>query len=194
MVSKLSLKAVILMDRQKRARKSTKNLEDFYYPPQKRRKTKSNSVTALENRVQKSNEHSTNSTPNQPVSQNQSLVPTKEVVVKAQNPKNLKEKNPRESARRTKTIETQTLPTKKNLREILNELYTNPDYPSAFGGQLKQFILSKDSYSKHRQKRKIFKRRKIFVTGPYVGVQADTINYRNYARYNSGFRYILGNF
>ena len=86
------------------------------------------------------------------------------------------------------------LPTKKNLREILNELYTNPDYPSAFGGQLKQFILSKDSYSKHRQKRKIFKRRKIFVTGPYVGVQADTINYRNYARYNSGFRYILGNF
>ena len=56
---------------------------------------------------------------------------------------------------------TQTSQTPRKLEEILNELYTNPDYPSAFGGELKKFIISKDSISKHKQRRKIFKRRKV---------------------------------
>ena len=62
----------------------------------------------------------------------------------------------------------------------------------AYGGELKKFLLAKESLSRHRQRQKIFKRRKIFSSAPYVGLQADTINYRNYSRFNSGYGYILG--
>ena len=181
------------MDRPKRARKSTKNYENFYYPTPRRRKNRENDekvAKELRTRPNPQGEPSISSIPKPPVS------PSPKVTQKPRrvnlNSINPKVKDQAKGARLTITTETQTDPTKRTLKEIFNELYKNPDYPTAFGGQLKKFILSKDSISKHRQRRKTFKRRKIFVTGPYVGVQADTINYRTYARYNSGFRYILG--
>ena len=181
------------MDRPKRARKSTKNYGNFYYPTLRRRKNQENDeevAKEIQNRRNPQDKPSINSIPKPPVSPNpKAIQKPREVVL---NPTNLKAKSLAKAARLTKTTETQTGPTKRTLKEIFNELYKNPDYPTAFGGQLKKFILSKDSISKHRQRRKTFKRRKIFVAGPYVGVQADTINYRTYARYNSGFRYILG--
>ena len=77
-------------------------------------------------------------------------------------------------------------------QDILNELYTNPNFPSAYSGALKKFLLQKESISRHRQRKHIFKRRKVFVGGPFTAVQADTIFYRDYARQNNGFKYILG--
>ena len=64
----------------------------------------------------------------------------------------------------------------------------------AYGGQLKKFLQEKESLSLHKQRRTKFTRRKIFATGPFVGLQADTIHYRSYGRLNSGYKYILGRF
>ena len=80
----------------------------------------------------------------------------------------------------------------KTQQEILNELYTNPNFPTAYSGDLRKFLLEKESLSRHRKKRHIFKRRKVFVGGPYTAIQADTIFYRDYGRENAGYKYILG--
>ena len=191
------------MDRPQRARKSTKNFESFFYPTlgKKRRKNDAKTPEREPQRKmrQRSKSPSTNSTPNRRLSRapspSQVKIVSSTTKQKQASPQVEKPKRTPPQAPLKKAAETQTSPkTKKSLQEILNELYTNPEYPTAFGGELKKFILSKDTISKHRQRRKIFKRRKIFVNGPYVGVQADTINYRNYVRYNSGYRYILGEF
>ena len=89
-----------------------------------------------------------------------------------------------------RTMETQTNPMTK--KDLLNEIYTNPNFPSAYSGDLQKFLQQKESLSRHRQRRHIFKRRKVFVGGPYTAIQADTIFYRDYARQNNGFKYILG--
>jgi hypothetical protein len=75
--------------------------------------------------------------------------------------------------------------------EELNELYTNTSLPSGYSGDLKQFILQKESISRHRRKLNIFKRRKVFVLGPWVAIQADTAFYINSAMKNDGYKYIL---
>ena len=75
--------------------------------------------------------------------------------------------------------------------QLLNELYTNPQFPTAYSGQIQKFILEKESISRHKQKRKNFKRRQVFVPAPFTAIQADTIFYRNYARQNAGYKYIL---
>ena len=87
-------------------------------------------------------------------------------------------------------METQTEPMTQ--KDILNEIYTNPNFPSAYSGDLKRFLLQKESLSRHRQKKHVFKRRRVLVGGPYSAVQADTIFYRDYARQNDGYKYILG--
>jgi len=51
--------------------------------------------------------------------------------------------------------------------------------------------MQKESLSRHRRKLHTFKRRKVFVSGPYTQIQADTIFYRNYSRQNNGYKYIL---
>ena len=180
------------MDRPKRARKSTKDYGNFFYPTQKRKKRRNDESPPPRELMQQSPQNRSGRLHNSTQNRQSSPAPSPNRAVPA---KTKKLKSPRignQTIQQTKARETQTDPKKRKLQTILNELYTNPEFPTAFGGQLKKFILSKDSISKHKQRRKIFKRRKIFVQGPYVGVQADTINYRNYARYNSGFRYILG--
>ena len=79
-----------------------------------------------------------------------------------------------------------------NENDILNEIYTNPKFPSAYSGDLKKFLLQKESLSRHRRKRHVSKHRKVLVGGPYSAVQADTIFYRDYGRQNDGYKYILG--
>ena len=86
--------------------------------------------------------------------------------------------------------ETQTNQMSKE--DILNEIYTNPNFPSAYSGDLKKFLQQKESLSRHRKRRHVFKRRQVKVGGPYSAVQADTIFYRDYARQNDGYKYILG--
>ena len=51
--------------------------------------------------------------------------------------------------------------------------------------------MQKESISRHRRKLHRFKRRKVFVGGPYTLIQSDTIFYRGYARQNNGYKYIL---
>jgi hypothetical protein len=76
----------------------------------------------------------------------------------------------------------------------LNEIYTNPALPSTYSGDIKKFILQKESISRHKRKLNIFKRRKVFVLGPWVAIQADTAFYISSGRKNDGYKYILGNF
>ena len=78
-----------------------------------------------------------------------------------------------------------------NQKQILNELYVNPNFPSAYSGDLKKFLLEKESLSRHKQKKHVFKRRKVFVSGPFSAIQADTVFYRGYSRQNNGFKYVL---
>ena len=156
------------MERPKRVTKSTRNYDDFYYPASKKNKVK-NVVKTDKSRNQnqetkKSNNLSTNSIPNQPTSQ--ALIPSQVMRTNSRAPQTLTSpaKNQGKNPRPTKTAQTQTTQkTARQLTEILNELYTNPDFPSAYGGQLRKFIMSKDSISKHRQRRKIFKRRKVKI-------------------------------
>lgn len=74
----------------------------------------------------------------------------------------------------------------------LNELYTNPTVPSGYSGDLKKFIMQKESISRHKRKINIFKRRKVVVFGPWVAIQAATAFYISSASKNDGFKYILG--
>ena len=153
------------MERPKRVTKSTRNYDDFYYP--KLKKTRRTGENNQENEQQDrspSKNRSINSTPNQASDQVQEPTPVSKVKLnKTQNQSTTKQTQIMSlQPTQTTVASTQTNPkTPRSLNEILNELYTNPNYPSVYGGQLRKFILSKDSISKHRQRRKIFKRRKV---------------------------------
>ena len=152
------------MDRPKRARKSTKNYGDFYYPTLKKTGKQNIHLSPERNpqKSKKSKNPSTSSTQNPPISRPPSPIPAEKVTTSIQTQEDTQTTKSKKDSHQLKAATTQTIPkATKNLTEILNELYTNPDFPTAFGGQLKKFILSKDSISKHRQRRKIFKRRKV---------------------------------
>ena len=153
------------MDRPKRAKKSTKDYENFYYPTSGKRKRINQNQNSREPRRlsnQSPNEVSINSIPSPQPSQAQIQSQAKEVKsTRDKNQSSLRKENLKKNLLQQKVMATQTSQTPRKLEEILNELYTNPDYPSAFGGELKKFIISKDSISKHKQRRKIFKRRKV---------------------------------
>ena len=79
----------------------------------------------------------------------------------------------------------------RNENDILEEIYTNPAFPTSYSGSLKQFLRNKESISRHKQRIHNFKRRKVYVQGPFQAVQADSIHYRDYRRRNNGYQYIL---
>ena len=154
------------MDRPKRAKISTRNYGDYYYPTLKRKERKNAKKTPerdpQNSRRQLPKNPSTSSTQNPPISRPPSPIPAEKVTTSIQTQEDTQTTKSKKDSHQLKAATTQTIPkATKNLTEILNELYTNPDFPTAFGGQLKKFILSKDSISKHRQRRKIFKRRKV---------------------------------
>ena len=74
----------------------------------------------------------------------------------------------------------------------LEEIYTNPNLPTSYSGDIQKYIQQKESISLHKKKINIFKRRQIFVIGPWVAIQADTAFYIDTGHQNSGFKYILG--
>ena len=74
----------------------------------------------------------------------------------------------------------------------LEELYNNPNLPTSYSGDLQKYIQQKESISVHKKKINIFKRRQIFVIGPWVAIQADTAFYIDTGPQNSGYKYILG--
>ena len=91
----------------------------------------------------------------------------------------------------TQTTSTSNPTSQQTISEKLNKLYTDPDFPTAYSGNFRKFLMEKESLSRHKRRIFKFKRRKIKVNGPYTLIQADTIFYRNYSRQNNGFKYIL---
>ena len=168
------------MDRQKRVRKP-KRLNDFWYPEPKRNR--------------KSNPPENENAPHQ----DQNLRPDSDRTPEtpgtpepAQTPPIAQAKSSQNQTTNSKTTSVSATQTKKpTTLEKLNELYTDPDFPSAYSGNFQKFLREKESLSRHRRRIKKFKRRKVKVNGPFTLIQADTIFYRNYARQNGGYKYIL---
>ena len=73
----------------------------------------------------------------------------------------------------------------------LNSIYTDTNDPASYSASVSAFIQTKRSLSVHKRKLKNFKRRKWIVPGPYQTICADLIDYQQYFRINSGFKYIL---
>ena len=157
--------------RPQRKKKSTKQ-NDFYYPKE-RKKSKKN----LEKKSQEREKISIVSP---------ELLETQEVT----NPVTDQIQIPDHPV--VNTASTQTIPNPDlKEKEILNELYTNPNFPSAYSGNVKKFILEKPSLSRHKRKVKIKKWRKVYIGGPFTAIQFDLIHYRQYSSKNYGHNYIL---
>ena len=157
--------------RPQRKKKSTKQ-NDFYYPKE-RKKSKKN----LEKKSQEREKISIVSP---------ELLETQEVT----NPVTDQIQIPDHPV--VNTASTQTIPNPDlKEKEILNELYTNPNFPSAYSGNIKKFILEKPSLSRHKRKVKIKKWRKVYIGGPFTAIQFDLIHYRQYSSKNYGHNYIL---
>ena len=75
--------------------------------------------------------------------------------------------------------------------EIIDKIYSDPKFPSAYSADLKKYLLSKESLSRHKRIIRKFKRRRVFSSGPYDSVQADLIFYKQFSRQNEGYKYIL---
>ena len=170
------------MERPKRIRKS-KRLKDFSYQepeaenqvnlPEKREKIRLRDFARIPQNKQNGNPPQT---PPPPPPSPTSPPPKSNPEMKTGTKKNLTASSP------TRIL---------TPMEKLDKLYTDPDFPSAYSGNLKQFLLQKESLSRHKRRIFKFKRRKIKVNGPYTLIQADTVFYRNYSRQNKGYKYIL---
>ena len=166
--------------RPKRKIKSTK-LSDFYYPVTGKKK-KQESPKKLQ-KLSKKNPIS----PRRSISPIVATSPTRQVqrALSVQDRVGVTTSEPvnQEAALRSPS-------STENEGEELNELYTNTALPSGYSGDLKKFILQKESISRHKRKLNIFKRRKVFVLGPWVAIQADTAFYISSASKNDGYKYI----
>ena len=90
----------------------------------------------------------------------------------------------------------QTQTSQKTNGSDLYDLYTSLYYPNGYTGSLKSIANTLNTfsgYSLHKQKRKNFKRRRIFVPGPFHSFQGDLIEYSNskMAHANNNYRFIL---
>lgn len=93
--------------------------------------------------------------------------------------------------------------------EILKNIYYNPSNPASFGSvtklysaakleypqisisQVKDWLSGENTYTLHRQARRIFSREKILVSYPNEQFQADLVDMQQFSRYNNGYKYIL---
>ena len=171
------------MDRPKRQKKAPKKFEDYLSQrpskrPQKREeiRRKSQPDLAKPQKSPRNQEVPPDLSPQ--VEARPSLVTTETQTTTAKKPT------------KTSTVgETQTLP--PTPLQKLNQLYLDPDFPTAYSANLSKFLRQKESISRHKRRILKFKRRKIKVNGPYTLIQADTVFYRNYSRQNYGYKYIL---
>ena len=135
-----------MRERSKRFRKTNQS-NDFYYPPQRRRR-----------RRERTPSPALNQPANQSDSDNVSLPPLNQNLDQVRLPSQARiEENPK------MTTSVQTEPMTPMAK--LNEMYTDPHFPSAYSADLKKFLKSKESLSRHKRIIKKFKRRKIFVHG-----------------------------
>ena len=157
-------------------KKKSKKLGEFYYPPNTKKTIKIPQKKTENLRTKKVLNKLSRVLPASPI-RTQSpiplLSPVQSVEVNPQSP-------------------TQIPQTPPEVNQDLEELFTNPNLPSSYSGDLKKYILQKESISRHKKKINIFKRRQIFVIGPWVAIQADTVFYIDTGPQNNGYKYILG--
>lgn len=162
------------MERPQRTKISTRRLSEFYYPNEKRKNPpKKQLKNDKSNPKRKQNQLKIQESP--PIA-----LPT---------PPNLILPDPI-PATANQAVQTEK---KRELTEndLIEQLYTNPKFPPSYSASLKQYLLQKESLSRHKKRFNVFKRRQVYVGGPWTAIQADTIHYREYGTKNSGFKYIL---
>ena len=163
------------MDRPKRVRKLKKS-DDYWYPEQTKKPRKGKNPKNV-------NDHPKDL----PKTRQSARIQAQKSPAQTQQPaaKNLA------VTTSTQTTSTSNQKSQPTISEKLNKLYTDPDFPTAYSGNFRKFLMEKESLSRHKRRIFKFKRRKIKVNGPFTLIQADTIFYRNYSRQNNGFKYIL---
>ena len=152
-------------------------LSDFYYPPNRKNSRK-------------------NANASRPTSPRQRRDSNKDPPVPVSPPRISPPNPPSPPVVSNRTVPNQSTATATTFSSLtpaqkLKQLYLDPDFPTAYSGALKKFLQTKESLSRHRQRRKKFKRRKTLVYGPYQLLQADTIFYKDFSRQNGGYKYIL---
>lgn len=76
--------------------------------------------------------------------------------------------------------------------EKLNELYTNIKSIPSYSAKIADFLRQNELHSTHRRiVKKKFPRRRVISRFPFELFMADLIDYKNYSRFNKGYRYIL---
>ena len=169
-----------MKDRPRRARKPAQS-KDYFYPKNEKRARKENVKTIRR-------QNSLPQSPTNPTDSDRGHSPEAQAVPIVQpTVPNRHQQNP---SIQTQTVENQPLNTMTKF-EILNKIYTDPQFPTAYSAEIRKFLMQKESLSRHKQKINKFPRRKVFVSGPWTLIQADTIFYRNYARQNNNYQYIL---
>ena len=98
---------------------------------------------------------------------------------------------------------------KENIK-ILNDLYSNLKFPSAFSGinslltqsrkyftnikseDIKNFLQTQDSYTLHKLTPRKFKQyRKVLVARPKIIVSLDLIDMSKLSKFNNGYKYLM---
>ena len=172
------------MERPKRQKRAPKRFDDYsFQKPSKRH----------QNRERSRKKDPQQDSPKPPNLQKHQSLPLNQTpqavqvdqVLNSSTQTTTKKKNPEKKI----SEETQTQPLTP--QQKLNQIYRDPDFPTAYSANLRTFLRRKESISRHKRRILKFKRRKVKVNGPYTLIQADTIFYRNYSRQNQGYKYIL---
>ena len=83
-------------------------------------------------------------------------------------------------------------PTKADKAQyFLKELFENLDSKVSYTRALKRFIEQNEIYSKFKPVRKMFKRRKTIVKGPFTTYQLDLTDMRKFAKENNNYGWML---
>ena len=111
-----------------------------------------------------------------------------------ENQKNLKLKKAKNPKRKNQILlnKVATVPTKSDRAQyFLKQLFENLDSKVAYTRAIKRFIEQNEIFSKYKPARKIFKRRKTIVKGPFTTYQLDLSDMRKFGRENNNYNWML---
>ena len=138
-----------MRDRPLRSKKSTK-LNDFWYPTRKKRKK-----TIINEKIV--NEGGRRNRENQ----QEARSPSPEVRPESPSPR-APPSPTQERAQEAISKNLEEIPQpEKTSKELLEELYRNPKFPTFYGGQIQKYLRENVSLSRHKRRVYKFKRRKV---------------------------------
>ena len=166
----------------KRIRKPNRN-NDFVYEPVRRnnRKRKSNIDTVHKQAEVVSNE-------------NDELVPKKTGYILENESSQPTIPEPSSSSNTTTPTSVENSDTGDSDEEVnnaINKIYTSFNSGAAFSAGIEKFIRQKRSLNMHKQRRKIFPRRRFVTHQPHDTMMADIVFYEGNKRANDNYKYIL---